>query len=229
MEDTINAIGHCIGYGDINAKYNFFALEEKEGKKPNNAKRNLAYVKKFTDLKTYYVLSNEEIYAQCPECRKEDEDALPRIYPTYKFIYEKLSNNNINIEELGTVDKTILIGNLSPFAKPETNSNYQKNEIVWLKNNEEGRSEFIIKLLLEKAKNNNFVFCFRREDYYKNLKKFLNMELDDMWFSNSSKDSPDYYKMKNYHLYLLKHPSRGHLKPNQVEELITSIKVQLSL
>jgi len=209
----VNAIGHCIGYGNLNFKYAFFGLEEKEVQKTNNTKRNLAYIKKFEELNEYYVLSNEEIYAECPECQDDDEKVPARIFDAYKFIYEKLSDDIIGIGEFGTESKSILIGNLFPFAKPESNSDYQAKEAEWLEKNEAKK----------------YVFCFGNLEQY--LKKFC--EYGEVCFGKerqfeaTTHNSNIYYKLPNHNLYLLRHPSYGWLSNDQICEVLAELKPEL--
>jgi len=223
----LDATGHCIGYGPKNAKFNFFGLEEKNGKYSKNfKKRNDAYINKFIEQgEKYYVLTNEEIYSVCPECKDEDRESNASIYKTYKTIYEKLSEDQININEIGNAEKSILVGNIYPFAKAQTNEKYSKEEKEWINNYGDDRSEYIINFLVEKAQN-NYVFCFGNLEQY--LMKFC--QYGGISFGKTQKfkefayKSNIYYKAPSLNLYLLRHPSRGWLSHNQLIELLAKIK-----
>ena len=222
---TLNALGHCYGYGSENAKYFFFGLEEKEVLESSESKRYLAYVKKFEKTNNFYYLSNEEIYALCPECQNEDMKQTNRLYPMYKHIYETISEDSVELTEIGSSHKPILIGNLFPFEKKETNFSYKKEEESWWKSNLEDRVKSIINLLIEKAEK-NYVFCFGKIfEYCYHFNKIGNLDLGKpKGFSQYAHRSNIYFKHPELNLYLLRHPSKGWLTKKQINEILDGFK-----
>jgi hypothetical protein len=225
-KNIIDAVGHCIGYGPIDAKYCFFGLEEKGKFNFNDTNRISAYLKKYKNEKNkYYSISNEEIYSSCIECKSIDqvESKKSKIYPAYLKIYKGLANGDIITPELlGSSRIPILLGNLFPFGKERNYDSYAEDENRWIEINQELRTEMILKFLIDRSKV-GYVFCFgSMQDYLDYFCKYIDFG-DSKSFNSQAHSSQIYYKANDVNLYLLRHPSNGWLADDQIKELIIKL------
>jgi len=229
MDDSLitDAWGHLIGYGSETAKFFFWGLDEKGNIDPSDVNRNKAYIKKYNEIGGYYILSIEEIYKECPDSEQIDDlnSRSSTIYPIYLQIYNGITQAGINKKNLGSKKVPILLGNFAPFGKQQTNQANSEVEANWIKKNDRVRRERIVKLLMENSIE-GFVFCFGDIDKNKDIfKKYCDFE--DLNFNiPSNQKSTLYCKAREHNIFLFKHPSRGWVTTDQINEIISGLVIK---
>ena len=139
MNENLNALSHCIGYGNPSATLWFISLEDGGGYCEKNEKTKLTqfvknrelqrlkvYKKKFTDNNfSAYYLTNEDLedfYSQFPEER--EKAATDFTYANYCSIYNSLNNDNMASNNIGDSDSKIFIANLFPISRSNSENNF---------------------------------------------------------------------------------------------------------
>jgi hypothetical protein len=227
--ELTNAIGHCIGYGQEDAEFYFFGLEEKS-QDINDANPNYDkyYTEYFEKSKGFYAIPNRKF--------SQSKISGGSIYNTYLYFYNELTNNRITEIKDFLNDKTpILIGNIWPFSKNKNSDKYTDEQQNWLSDNETKRNNFILNFLLEKSQQNKKIFIFGKRDdrkkMFENHVKSSNLNIKFNYYK-FDKSSPKYYfvESSNQSLFLLNHPSsswgRVNLSRPNLDELSKRIHEQ---
>jgi hypothetical protein len=139
MEENIEALNHCVGYGNPSANYWFFSLEDGGGYcdkgqekaidfecKERELQRLELYKKKFADKNfSAYHLTNQDLegfYSQFPEEREKASTDFT--YENYCSIYNSLNNDNITPKSIGDSESKIFISNLFPISRSNSENNF---------------------------------------------------------------------------------------------------------
>lgn len=221
--ELTNAIGHCIGYGQMDAEYYFFGLEEKS--QTESVDYSNLYLEHHDIAKGFYAIPNDKFTEE-----PNDNNNTSRLYNIYLRLYNELTKNNIDIREFLSDKTPILIGNLEPFSKDKNASNYTNEEQEWLNENMQRRRNFLLKFLIDKSMQNKKVFMFgKRDERKKMFEEFVKSSNLDMQFDLPIRfvSSPTYYYVKssNGNLFLLNHPSRPiNLSKANLDEIVKSFR-----
>lgn len=190
MDENIEALNHCVGYGNPSASYWFVSLEDGGGYYGGEQKNNIdpkciekelqrleVYKKKFADSNfSAYCLSNEDFdnfYSNFPEDRiKAGTDFT---YQNYCDIYNRLNNDNLFPENIGDSNSKIFVSNLFLISRSNSKNNFDPfvkefifdgtfeewEEKYWTK-----RKEYISDLFkIVMARNNFITILFLGIDY----------------------------------------------------------------
>ena len=141
MNKNLNALNHCIGYGNPSAKYWFISLEDGGGYCEKNEEDKIDPIcknKELQRLEIYknkfsqnnfspYSLSNEELsefYLKFPsEKEKVNKDIS---YKNYCSIFNHFNTTKISPENIGDPKINLFISNLYPLSRKTNRSEYDK-------------------------------------------------------------------------------------------------------
>ena len=141
MNENLNALNHCIGYGNPSASYWFISLEEgggyceknEEGEidpmcKEKELKRLEIYKNKFSKNNfSPYSLSNEELSEFYLKFPSEKEKANKDIsYKNYCSIFNHFNTTKISSDNIGDSNINLFISNLYPLSRKTIKSEYDK-------------------------------------------------------------------------------------------------------
>lgn len=209
--ELTNAIGHCIGYGHMDAEYYFFGLEEKS--QVGNVDYSSLYLEHYAMVKGFYAIPNDKF---------PDESKIIKgnsIYYTYLDLYNRLTKSSIDMLEFLSDKTPILIGNIKPFSKNNSSDVYLDDQKAWVKNNGKLRKSFIYNLLAEESKEKK-VFIFGGQTEIRRSFEVLKLEFEEIKFKRD--EAKLFLVGKNQKLYLLKHPSKQwrHLTEENQEDFL---------
>lgn len=147
MQEYINALNHCIGYGNPTASFWFISLEEGGGycKSNKHGEIELECIEKEIDRLNIYGqhfskhnyshfhLSNkdfEEFFLKYPDEREKANKDIS--YQNYGAIYNYFNTPKIALKNIGDHDINLFISNLFPISRGNVKSDYDKFVIDYI-------------------------------------------------------------------------------------------------
>jgi len=182
LEKNIEALNHCIGYGNPFANYWFFTLEDGGGYcsknndlvcKERELQRLELYKKKFVDknFSTYH-LTNQDLegfYSQFPE--EKEKAKTDFTYQNYCSIYNRLNNANIAPKNIGDSESKIFVSNLFPISRSNSENNFDGTFEEWEEEYWSYRKRYITDFFKDKtvSKSNMTILFFGIENKFNEL------------------------------------------------------------
>lgn len=234
--NDIKILNNYIGFGRIDAKYNFFAIEENIGNDNSVIEYYEFLLNKYND--TYYSVTLENLEEEFYKNSKKENEYIAyknrannnSLYSCISLIYNSFNKETkIKNEELGSDKYNLLFGNFYPIGKPNTSEcEYpsklqEKFNIKCIREYDNLYKDDRINIFrdyINKLKNSSedkfvFTFGFTQIDYKEFFEKTLNIKLElKHFFEDKSKKNNNYWegKINRLNIQCFYHTGKGHLK-----------------
>jgi hypothetical protein len=227
----LDAMGHFLGYGKMNATYSFFGIEEREVE--SSPERDNVFIEKYSDLRDstpneYFYTLNEQDFQSFYEIHPSERDydifesRKTRIYSAERFIVNSMEGRETVADNFSLWNHDILMGNLSPIPRLNINIPRPADGQEWIMAHGEERNIRIIDYIAQLDRT-HYTFCFGATNFeiWKTLFGWRDITFERQDFEPPVRSF--YYRSVGRPIFLLYHPSHGGLTRNQIDYICRSV------